>query len=139
MIQAISFSLERSSFGYPGLTFDNIDLNVIFVIFSGVFRSAMTIIFKVCLITRRSIVRSSRFIFAVIRWFFLFSRSCRMLSPARCSSFLLFLELFDMSGTTMILSQCFETTFSVQVYSSGRSTYIVKVIEFTEIILSMYQ
>ena len=101
VIQAISLSLERSSFGYPGLTFDNIDLNVIFITFSGVFRSAMTIIFKVCLITRRSIVRSSRFIFAVFRWFrwfFLFSRSCRMLSPARCSSFLLFLELFDVGN-----------------------------------------
>ena len=139
MIQAISFSLECSSFGYPGLTFDNIDLNVIFVTFSGVFRSTMTIIFKVCLITRRSAIRSSRCIFAVFRWFFLFSRSCRSFLPVRRSSLLLLLELLDMPGTTMTLSQCFETTFSVKVYSSGRSTYIFKVIEFTEIILSMYQ
>ena len=137
MIQAISFPLECSPFGYPGFTLDNIDLDVIFITFNGVFRSTMTFIFEVCLITRRSIIRSSRRIFAIFGWFLL---SLQELLFAFVGSllFLLLLELLDMSGTLLIFIQCLKTTFSIEIGSSGRSTCIVYVIEFIEIILNMY-
>ena len=47
VIQAICFSLQCSSFGYPGFPFDHVNFDVIFIAFGDVFRRTMAFIIRI--------------------------------------------------------------------------------------------
>ena len=112
MVQTVCFPFECPSLGYPGLSFDNINFDVIFITLNGVFRSTMSFIlrfddfiFEICFITRwRTIIWSSWLIATIFGRNF-FSRRCYSPSLVRCSSFLLLLELWEPSWSSFNTSK----------------------------------